>query len=105
MIKLISFDPGHAIPDEEAGRDLNISSRPAIPMPGVVEAPPASNCQLRFGRTRAFVCGTEEPMIGSNGSRTDGTVVITSARRGIGKAIARATVLWEQEFAEADQAA
>ena len=40
MIRVLIFDLGHTILDEEAGLDSDIHSRPAIPMPGVVEVIP-----------------------------------------------------------------
>jgi FMN phosphatase YigB (HAD superfamily) len=40
MIKVLIFDLGHTILDEEAGRDVDIHFRPAIPMPGVQELIP-----------------------------------------------------------------
>jgi hypothetical protein len=40
MIKVVAFDLGHTILNEEAGRDLDIAIRPAIPMPGVLDALP-----------------------------------------------------------------
>lgn len=40
MIRVLSFDLGHTLLDEEAGRDVDIRFRPAIPMPGVLKVLP-----------------------------------------------------------------
>jgi putative hydrolase of the HAD superfamily len=40
MIRVLSFDLGHTILDEEVGQEINMRFRPAIPMPGVLEVLP-----------------------------------------------------------------
>ena len=47
MLKVLIFDLGHTILDEESDRDLDIRVRPATPMPGVKEVLPT--IKLRMG--------------------------------------------------------
>jgi putative hydrolase of the HAD superfamily len=40
MLKMVTFDLGNAILDEERDREVELSVRPAFPMPGVMDALP-----------------------------------------------------------------
>jgi len=66
MIRLISFDLGRTILDEEVGREIDIRFRPAVPMPGVLDVLPQIGLPMSiWANTRASTAREVREWLGS----------------------------------------
>lgn len=86
MIRVLSFDLGHTILDENAGRDVDIQRRAAIPMPGVVEVLPKITVPMAlWANTQEASAGDVKQWLGRAGLERHFRWVVTSSDIGYRK--------------------